>query len=103
MQIGDSAMIRKRADRWPSAWGFELCTDDGDFAATIVNVSETGAFAEGRLPLAVGSRVRLMAMRQPVPARVVRVGPRGVALSFDHPLDAAQLQNLRQYRDLSLL
>ena len=43
MPIGDSAMIRKRADRWPSAWGFELCTDDGDFAATIVNHALAGA------------------------------------------------------------
>ncbi|EBA10326.1 PilZ domain-containing protein [Sagittula stellata] len=96
-------MMKKRADRWPSAWGFELRSEDGDFAATIVNVSETGAFAEGSLPLAVGSRVKLMAMRQPVYASVVRISPRGVALSFETPLDAAQLQNLRQYRDLSLL
>lgn len=93
-------MMNQRADRWPSAWGFELSTDEGDFAATIVNVSQTGAFAEGALPLSVGTRVRLTAMHQPVPARVVRVSGRGAALKFDAPLDAAQLENLRQYRDL---
>ena len=93
-------MIKERADRWPSAWGFELATDDGDFAATIVNVSNSGAFAEGRLPLAVGARVRLTAMQQPIMAKVVRVNTRGAALEFDAPLSAAQLANLRQYRDL---
>lgn len=93
-------MMNERADRWPSAWGFELSCDDGDFAATIVNVSATGAFAEGVLPLAVGTRVRLSAMQQPVSAQVVRVSIRGAALEFDTPLNPAQLQNLRQYRDL---
>ncbi len=94
-------MMKPRAQRWPSAWGFELSSDQGDFAATIVNVSETGAFAEGPLPLAIGDRVRLTAMCQPVPARVVRLSTRGVALEFDTPLTASQLVNLRQYRDLS--
>ncbi|GAA4225663.1 PilZ domain-containing protein [Sagittula sp. NFXS13] len=93
-------MMEERADRWPSCWGFELQTEEGDFAATIVNVSKTGAFAEGVLPFEVGVRVRLTAMREPVRAHVVRVSRRGAALQFDKPLTAAQLENLRQYRDL---
>lgn len=93
-------MMQSRADRWPSAWGFELRTDQGDFAAKIVNVSISGAFAQGDLPLATGQAVRLSAMRQPVMAHVVRVTERGAALEFDRPLSAAQLENLRQYRDL---
>lgn len=96
-------MMSERADRYPSAWGFELGTDQGEFAATIVNVSQTGAFAEGALPLSIGERVRLSAMHQPVTARVVRVSGRGAALQFDAPLSAAQLENLRQYRDLRQL
>jgi hypothetical protein len=94
-------MMNQREQRWPSAWGFELRTDQGDFAATIVNVSTTGAFAEGRLPLAVGDRVQLTAMREIVPAKVVRVNTRGAALEFGAPLNPAQLENLRQYRSLA--
>ena len=94
-------MMKERANRWPSAWGFELSTDRGDFAATIVNVSETGAFAEGDLPLSVGDSVRLSAMAAPIGAHVVRINTRGAALEFDSPLSGPQLENLRQYRDLS--
>lgn len=96
-------MLKQRADRLPSALGFELSTPSGDFAATIVNVSPSGAFAEGSLPLSIGEQVSLTALQQTVGARVVRVSPRGAALQFEQPLDPVQLENLRQYRALHML
>lgn len=96
-------MMQERAQRWPSAWGFELETDFGDYAARVCNVSATGLFAKGALPLEPGDRVRLTVMRLPVQARVVRRTRQGVALHFARALTPAQLETLRQYRDLACL
>lgn len=95
--------MQERADRWPSAWGFELETEHGAFAARVSNVSASGLFAKGVLPLAVGDHVRLTVMRAPIAAEVVRVTATGAALRFATALTPAQLENLRQYRDLACI
>jgi len=95
--------MKERVQRWSSARSFQLVCAEGRFTATIVNVSETGAFAEGALPLAVGESVSLAASGEPIRAKVARVNTRGAALTFEAALTPSQIDDLRSFRDLGHL
>jgi hypothetical protein len=81
----------------------ELETADGDFAIRISAVSETGLRFVGVTAASVGDAVGFSAMGRPVRGTVVRISADEGALRFDRPLDAPQLENLRQFRDLAML
>lgn len=91
--------MKPRPTRWPSHWALELTSDQGVFAVQITNVSETGLRFISERPLPRLDCISLKAMGQAVHARLIRRDGSGGALEFDRPLTAAQLANLRQYRD----
>lgn len=91
--------MKPRAQRWPSHWALNIETDQGEFPVKIMNVSETGFKFIGDLPADVGQTVRLRAMGQTVRAALVRREETGGAFIFEGEISAAQLANLRQYRD----
>lgn len=90
-----------RARRWPSTWTVQLSTRDGAFSATVDNVSETGMFARGRVPMSIGERVRVKLNRGSVAAEVVRVRSDGIALRFLRRLSEPQLAHLCQITGLN--
>jgi hypothetical protein len=91
--------MKPRAQRWPSHWALNLETEHGDYPVKIMNVSESGFKFLGELPAEIGQAVRLKAMGQTVQAHLVRREAAGGAFAFDSEITAAQLANLRQYRD----
>ena len=95
--------MHERAQRWPGAWAMEFATVDDDFAIRIADVSETGLRFIGVTAASVGDAVGFSVMGRPVHGTVVCIAADGGALQFDRPLDAAQLENLRQFRDLAIL
>ncbi|WGW04837.1 PilZ domain-containing protein [Tropicibacter oceani] len=94
--------MKTRNDRWPSAWAMQLSTDSGPVVVRVTNVSQSGLRFVGPTPPTIGEPVQFSAMGQVVRARVVRREKTGGALAFDSMISAAQLSNLRQYRDLPL-
>lgn len=93
--------MMERAGRRPSTWNVQLSTRDCAFSATIHNVSETGMFAKGRMPMPTGERVRVKPTCGSVMAEVERVRSDGVALRFPRRLSEPQLARLCEVPDLN--
>lgn len=63
--------MRYRSYRWPCRYDVQITTPSGRAAATVINISDTGARIEGHLGIPNGTAVTLLILSQRIKATVM--------------------------------
>lgn len=92
--------MKKREQRWPTSWAFELRTREDSHVARVTNISASGMRFSGRVAARPGQLVKFKVLNEIVTGRVIRIGMEDGTVAFRKTLTPGQMNIMRQFREV---